>query len=154
MQHLTEDEHVASQSTLEHDGHVAGVEQFDGVGRPEAPRAVAGDWDLNPEALEVDDGSEDDNGGKEVADVRKTFAVECLLESTRFVVPGEEKMEERDNGTLKFGSTAGVDGGGRESLPDDRLADVGSDEERDTGTNAVPLLEELVEEDDNESGDH
>lgn len=61
-------------------------------------------------------------------------------------------MEERDDGALELGAAAGVDRGGRERLPDDGLADVGRDEERDAGAEAVALLEELVEEDDDERG--
>ena len=62
-------------------------------------------------------------------------------------------MEEGNESTLEFRSTAGVDGSGGERLPDDGLANVGSDEERDTGTETVTLLEKFVEENDNESGD-
>ena len=57
-------------------------------------------------------------------------------------------MEERDDGALKLGPAARVDGGGREGLPDDVLANVGGDEEGDARAEAVALLEELVEGDD------
>ena len=40
-------------------------------------------------------------------------------------------MEEGDDGAFELGASAGVDGGGREGLPHDRLADVGRDEQRD-----------------------
>ena len=63
-------------------------------------------------------------------------------------------MYESDQSTLKFGSTACVNGGGRKGLPDDGLADVGSDEQGDTGAKSVPLLEELVKEDDNKCGNN
>ena len=39
---------------------------------------------------------------------------ESLAESAALVVPGEEEVEEGNEGTLEFWSTAGVDGGGRE----------------------------------------
>lgn len=61
-------------------------------------------------------------------------------------------MEESDNGAFEFRSTTGVDGGGREGFPDDRLANVGGDKEGDSGAEAVPLLEEFVKEDDDEGG--
>lgn len=61
-------------------------------------------------------------------------------------------MEEGNDGTLKLGAAASVDSVGREALPDDRLADVGRNEERDTRAKTVALGEELVEEDDNERG--
>jgi len=61
-------------------------------------------------------------------------------------------VEESDEGTFKFWATASVYGCGGESLPDDGFADVGGNEERDAGSEAVALLEELVEEDDDEGG--
>lgn len=62
-------------------------------------------------------------------------------------------MEKGNECTLEFWSTAGVDGGRRERFPDDGLANVGSNEERDTGTETVTLLEKFIEENDDESGD-
>ena len=53
-----------------------------------------------------------------------------------------------DGGVLELG----VDGGRGEALPDDRLADVGGDEEGDAGAEAVALLEQLVQEEDDEAG--
>ena len=61
-------------------------------------------------------------------------------------------MEESNHGTLELGTTAGVDGGGAEGLPDDGLADVGGDEEGDPRAETVALLEELVEHEDDEAG--
>lgn len=63
-------------------------------------------------------------------------------------------MEQSDDGALKFRSAAGVDGGGGERLPDDALTNVGGDEERDTRSQTVALLEELIEENDDETGDN
>jgi hypothetical protein len=50
-------------------------------------------------------------------------------------------MEEGDNGSLKLGSTTSVDCGGRERLPYDRLADVGSNEKGNAGAQSISLLE-------------
>lgn len=60
-------------------------------------------------------------------------------------------MEQSNDGSLEFRSTSSVDGGGRESLPDDALANVGGNEKRDTGSKTVTLLEELIEKNDNET---
>ena len=62
-------------------------------------------------------------------------------------------MEERDYGSLELGTLPGVDGGGGEGLPDYVLANVGGDEEGDSGAQAVALLEELVEDDHDEAGE-
>ena len=61
-------------------------------------------------------------------------------------------MEKSNDGALKLGAAASVDGGGAESLPDDGLADVGGDEEGDPAAKAVTLLEQLVQQQHNETG--
>lgn len=62
-------------------------------------------------------------------------------------------MKEGDHGPLELGTTTGIDGSWRESLPDDRLADVGCDEQGNATAETVTLLEEFVQEDDYETGD-
>jgi hypothetical protein len=42
-------------------------------------------------------------------------------------------------------TSAGVDSGGREGLPDDGLADVGGNEQGDAGAQTVALLQQLVQ---------
>ena len=63
-------------------------------------------------------------------------------------------MEEGDDGTLELRTTASVDGRGGESLPHDRLADVGRNEERDTAAKTVALLQQLIEENDNQTSNN
>ena len=138
---------------MQHDGHVGGVEEFDGVGSALSTEPVRLDGDLDTEALEVDDGGKDDSSGDEVHDVGKATTPESLTKSASLVVPGEEEVEEGDKCTLEFWTAAGVNGSGRECLPDDGLANVSSNEERDTRAETITLLEKFVEENDNESGD-
>jgi len=138
---------------LQHDWHVGGVEEFDGVGSTLSTEPVGLYRDLDAEALKVDDGGENDDGGDKVHDVGKATTPESLTKCATLVVPGEEEVEEGNESTLEFWPTAGVDGGGGECLPDDGLANVGSNEERDTGTETVTLLEQLIEENNDESGD-
>jgi hypothetical protein len=59
-QHLADQEHVAGQGALEHDGHVAGVKQLDRVGSSNPSVLGALDGDLETEPLEVDDRGEDE----------------------------------------------------------------------------------------------
>lgn len=87
---------------------------------------------FDPESLEIDHRSKDDKGSQEVHDIGQVLPVECFTESSLLIRPREEKMEERNDGSFKFRSSAGVDSCGRESLPNDGFADVCSDEERDT----------------------
>ena len=112
------------------------------------------DWDLDAEALEVDDTGEDNKGSEEVHDVGEILSIESLLESTLLVWPCQEEVEKRNDGTLEFWATSSVNGGGGESLPDDGLADVGGNEEGDTTSKTIPLLEELIEENDNQASNN
>jgi len=66
------------------------------------------------------------------------------VESTLLVWPCEEKVEKSNHGTLEFRSSAGVDRSWGEGLPDNRLADVGSNEKRNTTAQAISLLEKLI----------
>ena len=71
-----------------------------------------------------------------------------------FVAPCQEEMEQRNDCSLKLGPSAGIYCRRRECFPDDRLANVGGDEERNTTTQAIPLLEKLIKENDNETGNN
>ena len=129
VQHLTDQEDVGAQSGLQHDGHVGGVEEAHGVRTAHATLAGRLDGDLNTEALQVDDSGEDEESGQKVHDVGQVLAVECLVQGTLLVGPGQEKVEESDDGTLELRATAGVDSRGGEGLPDNGLANVGSNEQ-------------------------
>lgn len=109
------------------------------------------DRDFHAEPLEIDDGGEDGQSCEEVHDVGKMLSVEGLAESAGFVWPGDEEMEKRDDCALEFFATAGVDGGGREGLPDNRFADVGGDEEGDSRSKTVALLQQLIEKNDHQA---
>lgn len=154
VEHLADQEDVGGQGRLQHDGHVGGVEQTDGVGATGTTLAVGLDGDLDAEALEVDDGSEDGESGEQVHDVGEVLAVESLLESTLLVGPGHEQVEEGNDGTLELGTTSSVDGGRGESLPHDGLADVSGNEQGNTAAQAVALLEKLIEKNDNHAGNN
>lgn len=154
VQHLADQEDVGAQSGLEHDGHVGGVEQTNGVRSTHSTLARGLDGDLNTEALEVDDSGKDNEGSQKVHDVGEVLAVESFVQSTLLVGPGQQEVEESDDGTLELGATAGVDGRGREGLPDNRLANVGRNEKGDAASETVALLEQLIKKNDNETGDN
>ena len=65
----------------------------------------------------------------------------------QLVAAGEEQVKERDDRALELRAAAGVDGRRAEGLPDDALADVGGDEERDARAQPIPFLQQLVEDD-------
>lgn len=138
---------------IQHSRHVRRVEELDWVGSALSTESVALDGNLDAESLKVDDEGEHGNGRDEVHDVRETLAVERFLERATLVVPGEEEVEQGDEGTLELGSSTSVDRRRREGFPHDRLADVGRDEEVDSGSETVSLLEELIEEDDDQGSD-
>ena len=152
--HLADDVNMGGERRLEHDGHVRGVEKLDGVRATLSTEAVALDRNLDAETLEVNDDGKYGKRSDEIHHVRETFAPESFAQGTTFVIPCEEKVEQGDDGTLEFRAATGVDGGRGKGLPNDRLTDVGGDEERDTGTKTITFLKELIEENHNErSGD-
>ena len=102
--------------------------------------------------MEIDDCDEDGESGDEIHHVWKVLSIKRFFESTRFIAPSEEEMEQTDDCAFEFRSTAGVDGRWGECFPDDILADIGCDEEGDSRSNAVSLLEHLIEEDDDHAG--
>lgn len=150
-QHLADEEDVGRQSRLQHDRHVGGVEQANGVRPAHTTLARRLEGNFDAEALKVNDGAEDSDGGQKVQDVRAALAIESLAKSELLVRPSDEQVNERDDGTLEFGTTTGVNGAWGESLPYDVFADVGRDKERDTTSQSIALLEELVEQDDDQS---
>ncbi|GMT25660.1 hypothetical protein PFISCL1PPCAC_16957 [Pristionchus fissidentatus] len=152
--HLRDDVEVGDEGGLEDDGDVGGVEELDGVRRVLSTVSGRLDGKVDTEALQIDDDSEHEDGGHQVHEVGKVLSVEGLTESTDLVVSGGEEVEEGDDGSLEFGSAASVHRSGRERLPHDRLADVGGDEERNSRAETISLLEQLVEQQHNETGEH
>lgn len=61
-------------------------------------------------------------------------------------------MEEGDEGSFEFRSSSSVDSSRRESLPHNRFANVGCNEQVDSTSESVTFLEEFVEEDDDQGG--
>ena len=89
-------------------------------------------WYWNQTNLEVYDDEEDGDSCHQVHQVGEVLSVESLTETPDFVSSGGEQVEESDDCSLKLGTFAGVDCCGRERFPDDRLTDVGSDEQGNT----------------------
>ena len=95
--------------------------------------------------LKVNDNPKHEDGGHEIGQVGKVTAVEGLTQTTDLVCPCCQKMKECNYSTFKLCPSARVDGGGAERLPDNRLTDVGSNEERDTRTETITFLKEFIE---------
>ena len=114
---------------------------------------VALDRDFDAESLKVYDDGENDDSREKAHDVGESLPPEGLAQRTAFVMPREQEVEQRNDGTFELGPTTNVDGGRGEGLPDDRLADVGGDEQVDAGSETVALLKKFVEKDDDEGGD-
>ncbi len=103
---------MRSERRLEHDWHVRCVEELDRVRATLTTETVALDWNLNTEALKVNDDGKHGKSGDEIHNVRKALTPESLSEGTTLIIPSEKKVEKGNDGTLELGSTAGIDGGG------------------------------------------
>jgi len=73
---------------------------------------IALDWNLNAEALKVNDNGKHSKSGDEVHHVGKTLTPESLPKGPALVIPGEEEVEKGDDGTLELRSTASIDSSG------------------------------------------
>lgn len=136
-EHLRDDVQVGDKSRLEDDWDVRSVEKLDGVGGVLASVSDGFDWEIHSETLEVDDNEEDKDGSEEVHQVGEVLSVESFVESSDFILFSRQKMEERNDCAFKFCSSADIDCCWRKCLPDDCFANVGGDEERNTGTETV-----------------
>ena len=103
--------------------------------------------------LEVDHHQEDGNGSQQVGAVGQIVSVESLFQRTHFVTTLDQQLEQGNDSTLKLGPLRPCDGVRAEGLPDDILTDVGGNEQGDTRPQPIPLLEHLIQADDNNSGE-
>lgn len=152
VQELRNKVQVADQSRLQDDGHVGRVEELDGVRALLSSELLVLDGQVDAPPLEVNDNDKHQDRRHQVGQVGQVLPVQRLAEGPDLVGPGDEQVEERDDGALELGPAPRVDGGGGEGLPDDGLANVGGNEERNAGAEPVPLLEQLVERQHNQPG--
>lgn len=136
---------------MKDDRHVGGVEELDRVVSLLATVLLVLDRKIDTPSLEVDDNDKDQNGSHKIGQVGKILTVKRLTKSANLVVTGDEKMEKRNDGTLKLSTATGVDSGRTEGLPDNGFANVGGNEERNTRSKSISLLKELIESKDNKT---
>lgn len=132
VHHLADEEDVARERGLQHDGHIGCVEEADRVATTHTSLAGGFHGDFDAESLQVDHSCEDDQGREEVHDVGQILAVESFPQSTLLVGPGEKQVEEGNDSALELGTTASVNGGRGEGFPDYGFADVGRNEQGDS----------------------
>uniref|UniRef100_A0A182F0P3 Uncharacterized protein n=1 Tax=Anopheles albimanus TaxID=7167 RepID=A0A182F0P3_ANOAL len=144
-QHLRNDVQVGYQGRLQNDRNIRGVEQLDRVAAVLATVAGRFDRQIDTESLEVYDHREHEHRRQQVHQVGQILAVEGFAQGAHLILARGEQVEQRDHGTLELGTTSRVYRGRRERLPHDRLTDVGRNEEGNTGTETVALLQQLVE---------
>lgn len=136
--------HVRDERRLENDRDVGRVEELDGIGARAAALTLVLDGNLDAERLEIDNDGKNDHGGEQVGDVGKVLTEKCLLDRLHLVLARYEQVEESDESALKLVSATLVDGRRAQGLPDDVLANVGGDEERDGRSKTISLLQKLV----------
>lgn len=95
--------------------------------------------------LEPNDNKHDDDGGCQVSKVRSILSLECLIDAVHRVRLRHNEMESGNDSALKFSTLVSADSHRREALPHDGLANVGSDEERNTRAETISLLQKLIE---------
>ena len=152
VQKLGDEVQVRHKGSLKDDRHVRSVEKLDGVVSLLSTVLLVLDRKIDTPSLEVDDNDEDQDSRQKVGQVRKILTVESLLEGLDLVGTSDEKVEKSNDSSFELGTSTSVDGGRTEGLPDDGFADVGGDEDGDTRSKTVSLLQEFVESKNNQSG--
>ena len=95
--------------------------------------------------LKVNDNGEDEHGGEQVHQIGEILAVECFPQCANFVVSRCQQMEQSNDSTFEFSAAAGVDRCRTERFPDDGLADIRRNKQRDARAKTVPFLKEFIE---------
>jgi hypothetical protein len=141
---LSEEVNVRHESSLQNNWNVGSVEQLDWVWLSESSHFLAAQRELNSESLEIDDDQSDNHGREQVAKVWGILSINSLLKSVKLVWLGQQEVEESDDASFEFGSLISSNGDWGEAFPEDTLADIGGNEEGDTRSETVSLLEELI----------
>merc|ERR1719323_1635359 len=150
-EHLGDHVEIGDEGRLENDGNIGGVEQFDGITAVLASVSCTLDGKIHPESLEVYHHTKDENCGKEIHQVGQVLSVESLSQGSNFVLSCCQKMEEGNHCSLKLGSTSSVDSSWRECLPDNGLTNVCGNEEGNTRSKTISLLEQFIQKQNNEA---
>jgi hypothetical protein len=140
IQQLGEEVQVGNQCSLQDDGNVRSIEELDWVGSLSSTHFGALYWEINSESLEVDNNDENESSGEQVGQVGEILPIESFLQSSDFILSGDEKMEKSNDGSFEFSSSSGVNGGRAEGSPNDVFTNVGSDEERNSRSKSISLL--------------
>ena len=150
--YLRNDVQVGNESRLEDNRNIGGVEEFDGVAG--ILSAVPGRFDgqIDAESLEVDDNGKDEHRRQQIHQIGQVLAVESFTQRAHLVLSSGQQVEKGNNGAFEFSAAASVDRRRRERLPHDRFANVGGDEERNARTQTVAFLQQLVQQQDNQTG--
>mmetsp|Transcript_18997 Transcript_18997/g.41280 ORF Transcript_18997/g.41280 Transcript_18997/m.41280 type:complete len:357 (-) Transcript_18997:258-1328(-) len=151
IQKLGDKVQVGNKSSLKNNGHVGCVEKLDGVVSLLSTVLLVLDRKVDSPSLEVDDNNKDQDGSQKIGQVGKILTVEGLTKGLHLIGTSDEKMEKSDDSTFEFGTSTGVDSGGTECLPNNGFANVGSDENRNTRSKTVTLLQKLVQSKDNKT---
>mmetsp|Transcript_22397 Transcript_22397/g.33091 ORF Transcript_22397/g.33091 Transcript_22397/m.33091 type:complete len:213 (+) Transcript_22397:683-1321(+) len=112
VQQLTDKVKVGYQGSLEDDGHVTGIKQFNGVCSSLTTVLLVLDGKIHTPSLEVNDNDKDQHSGQEIGQVGKILTVQCLLEGTKLVTSGNHEMEEGNNSSFKLSTTSSIEGSG------------------------------------------
>lgn len=142
---MRDEEDVRGERRLKHDWHVGCVEEANRVRTTHTALSLRFHGDLDAEALEVDYSGKNDDGRQEIHDIRQVLAEEGFAEGELLIWPGDEEVDEGEDGAFEFWSAAGIDGRWAEGFPHYTLTHVRSDEEGDTGAETISFLEELVQ---------
>ena len=94
--------------------------------------------------LEINDNEGHDNCSEQIAKIWSILSVDSLLDSIKLVWLSQQEMEESNDSTLEFSSLISSNSNWGERFPEDSLTDVGGDEKRNSRSESISLLKELI----------
>lgn len=152
VESLGDQGNVGGERSKQVNGHGSSVEKSDGEAGDRTAHLGRLDRDLDSESEQVDSQAKGQHGSIDLEQVRKMSAEKSLDNGLLEALAGEAVVNESSDGSSVLSAPAVVVGREGEGLPENLLANVDSGEERNTVTKTVSLVEDLIHENDHQTG--
>jgi len=152
VQQLREEEQIRHQRRLQNNRNIRRVEQLDRIRSHRSLRSLRRNRDIHAESLEINHRTEHQNRRQQIRHVRQSSSVKRLLQRTRLILSRHQQMEHRNHCSFILRSSWASARHRRKGLPDDRLADVRRNKQRNRTSQSVSLLQQLIQQDHQDTG--
>jgi len=150
VQQSRNEEQIGKQSGLENNGHVGSVEQLNGVRLNVSGDILVVDGNINLKSLEEIDHHENSNSGGDIVQIGEIFPQKSMFEGRKYsFISPENSVEKSNKSPFIFLSIFHK----RKTFPQQFLANIGGNEERNGGNQSISsLLQNFVQQIDDDRG--